>query len=91
MPGTQQIPETKRARQPREHGSRWLCRRNLWGFAALAGFFMAAAAPARAQMTSIWILLVIIGGGFFADCLWRMSRVTGDRKIKQFTGRQSNS
>jgi fatty acid desaturase len=82
MPGAEQIPETTRADQPRDRSSRWLCRRNLWGFAALAGFFMAAAAPARAQMTSLWILLVIIGGAFFADCLWRMSRVTRDRKAR---------
>jgi hypothetical protein len=82
MPGAQQIPDTTRPDQPREPRSRWLCRRNLWGFAALAGFFMAAAAPARAQMTTIWILLVVIGGAFLADCLWRVLWATRDRKTR---------
>jgi outer membrane protein len=49
MSGAQKIPQMDRADRRGEHGSRPLGRRNLWGFAALAGLISAAAAPAQAQ------------------------------------------
>ena len=49
MSGAQQIPQMDRADRRGEHGSRPLGRRNLSGFAALAGLILVAAAPAQAQ------------------------------------------
>ena len=49
MSGAQQIPQMDRADRRRRHGSRPLGRRNLSGFAALAGLILVAAAPAQAQ------------------------------------------
>ncbi len=49
MSGAQQIPQMDRADRRGEHGSPSLGRRNLSGFAALAGLILAAAAPAQAQ------------------------------------------
>jgi drug/metabolite transporter (DMT)-like permease len=80
MPEADQIPETNRADRSREHGSRRLGWRNLWGFAALAGLFIIGTGPARTQMPLIWIILVIIGVAFLAGCLWRRSRVPQDRR-----------
>jgi outer membrane protein len=49
MSGAQQIPQMDRADRRGGHGSRPLGRRNLGGFAALAGMILVAAAPAQAQ------------------------------------------
>jgi outer membrane protein len=49
MSGAQQIPQKDRADRRRWDGLRPLDRRKLSGFAALAGLFLVAAAPARAQ------------------------------------------
>src|SRR5271169_6475679 len=49
MSGAQQIPQMHRADRRGEHSSRPLARRNLSGFAALAGLILVAAAPAQAQ------------------------------------------
>lgn len=49
MSGTQQVPQMDQADQRCRHGLRPLGRRNLSGFAALAGLILVAAAPAQAQ------------------------------------------
>ncbi len=49
MSGAQQIPQTDRADRRRRRGSRLPGRRNLAGFAGVAGLILVAAAPAQAQ------------------------------------------
>ncbi len=49
MSGAQQIPQMDRADRRGEHGTRTFGRRNLAGFAALAGLISVAAAPAQGQ------------------------------------------
>jgi outer membrane protein len=49
MSGANQIPQMHRADRRRRHGPGPLGRRNLSGFAALAGLILVAAAPAQAQ------------------------------------------
>lgn len=49
MSGAQQIPQMDRADRRDEYGSRPFARRNLPGFAAIAGLILVAAAPTQAQ------------------------------------------